>query len=83
MSERILKEIKEKGGLKACLKYLEYLTVDMKVQDTAIHTELACLYVQYITSILRQYYVRGSEEGTGSQQLDMQRADNDKNLFGK
>lgn len=69
-SERVLRELKERGGLKACLRYLEYLTFDMKVDSISIHTELACLYVQYIASLLRQYF-------TGSV-LDTARADNDK-----
>ena len=61
--------------MKACLKYLEYLTVEKKVDSIAIHTEVACLYVQYITSILRQY-----QTGKG---LDVAKADNDKTIFGK
>jgi len=42
----------------------------MKIDSIAIHTELACLYVQYIASLLRQYF-------SGSV-LDTTRADNDK-----
>jgi len=51
-SEKILKYIKDQGGLEACLKYLEYLTLECGVEDRPIHTELACLYVSYIVSHL-------------------------------
>lgn len=77
-SERLLHQIKEKGGLRACLKYLEYLTIELKVEDRAIHTELACLYVQYINSQLAQYYT----ETDGAKVLDFAKADSDKTVFG-
>ena len=43
-SERVLREIKERGGVRGCIKYLEYLCMEQKVQSGEIHTELACLY---------------------------------------
>jgi hypothetical protein len=43
-NERVLKEIKERGGVRGCIKYLEYLCLEQKVQVGEIHTELACLY---------------------------------------
>jgi hypothetical protein len=84
-SERLLREIKEKGGLKACLKYLEYLTLECKVNDRMIHTELACLYVQYINSSLNMHYSTGrSQEGGNFQKrLDVKQAEQDKIIFGK
>lgn len=56
-SDKVLRYIKEQGGPKACLKYLEYLTLECGVLDRPIHTELACLYVQYIISILHEYVI--------------------------
>lgn len=47
-SEKVLKFVKELGGLKSILKWLEYLTMEAKVIDGVIHSELGCLYVQYI-----------------------------------
>ena len=44
-SHKILTHIKQHGGPKACLKYLEYLALDCGLNDKPIHTELACLYV--------------------------------------
>jgi hypothetical protein len=43
-SERVLREIKERGGVRGCIRYLEYLCMEQKVQSGEIHTELACLY---------------------------------------
>ena len=93
-SERLLRVIKDKGGLRACLKYLEYLTMDCKIDDEVIHTELACLYVQYIVSYLRQYAPVPHEESSSAHapeevssssllSLDVARADQDPNIFGK
>jgi len=84
-SERLLREIKDKGGLKACLKYLEYITIDCKVSDRMIHTELACLYVQYINSSLNMHFqtVSNQEGGSFQKKLDVKQAEQDKVIFGK
>jgi hypothetical protein len=44
-SVKILQAVKEHGGLKACMRYLEYLVIESKVEDESVHTELVCLYV--------------------------------------
>lgn len=73
---RLLREVKDKGGARACLRYLEYLTIECKVEDPTIHTELACLYVEYVKSSLQQY------EGEGGK-IECAKADNDRFIFGK
>jgi hypothetical protein len=81
-SERLLREIKQHGGLKACLKYLEYLCLECRLSDRLIHTELACLYVQYLNTALTQYTMPNPEEGENTRHLqmvvDVDRADTDK-----
>jgi hypothetical protein len=39
------------------MKYLEYLVLDCGVVDAPIHTELGCLYVDFIKLILAKYKV--------------------------
>ena len=68
-SEQVLRHLKDHGGLRACLKYLEYLTIECAITDPVIHTELACLYVQYINSNLN--------DCTQGDTLDTDKADND------
>jgi hypothetical protein len=84
-SDKVLRYIKDHGGPKACLKYLEYLTLECGVSDHPIHTELGCLYVQYINSILQNYIV--TEKLPGQDQpihrIDTDKADNDENIFSK
>jgi hypothetical protein len=48
----VLQTVKEHGGLKACMGYLEYLVVESKVGEESVHTELVCLYIQYIQTAL-------------------------------
>ena len=45
MSDKLIKMIKEKGGIKCCLKYLEYLTLKCNIKDKRLHSELGCLYI--------------------------------------
>ena len=55
MSDKLLKMIQSKGNIKCCLKYLEYLTLRCRVKQKRLHTELGCLYIQYIHRQLRKY----------------------------
>jgi hypothetical protein len=48
----VLQVIKKHGGLKYTGKYLEYLVSERKVTDCKIHTELVCMYIQCIKSLL-------------------------------
>ncbi len=51
-TERVLREVKARGGVRGCMRYMEYLTMECGGKDERVHTELACLYVQYINSTL-------------------------------
>lgn len=85
-SDKILRHIKDNGGPKACIKYLEYLTLECGIAERPIHTELACLYVQYINSILHKNYLveEGKDaEGNPLFRIDVEQADNDENIFCK
>ena len=55
-SSKVFEYLKQYGA-KTCLKYLEYLALECDVKDPPIHTELACLYVDYIKIILENYRV--------------------------
>jgi hypothetical protein len=50
-------EFLKQYGPKTCLKYLEYLALDCGVKDVPIHTELACLYVDFIKLYLKSYRI--------------------------
>ena len=73
MSVQVLQTIKEFGGLKACMRYLEYLVIESKVQEESVHTELVCLYIQYIQTALISYR-------TTENRLDISQADNDRSI---
>ena len=34
------------------MRYLEYLVIESKVDEESVHTELVCLYLQYIQTAL-------------------------------
>jgi hypothetical protein len=55
MSDKLLKMIQSKGNIRCSLKYLEYLTLKCSVDESRLHTELGCIYVQYIERLLRKY----------------------------
>jgi len=54
LSTEFLQTVKECGGLKACMRYLEYLVNDCQVGDERVHTELVCLYIECIKSAMGQ-----------------------------
>lgn len=56
-SEKILMFIKNQGGVKGCLKYMEYLTIECGLDDRPIHTEIACLYMQIIVNTLQKHVI--------------------------
>lgn len=76
-SEKILRFIKDQGGIYGCLKYLEYLTFECQVDDAPIHTELGCLYVAYINNFLEKY-----QSSEGGKILDKTEADQDSQIVG-
>ena len=55
MSDSLLKLIHQKGNIRCSLRYLDYLTIKCNVKERRLHTELGCLYVQYITRLLNKY----------------------------
>lgn len=61
MSDSLLKLIHQKGNIRCSLRYLDYLTIKCNVKERRLHTELGCLYVQYISRLLNKYKVEGSE----------------------
>ena len=42
---------------------MEYLCLEKKVQEGEIHTELACLYAQYINTLVVPYEESGNMHG--------------------
>ena len=55
MSDKLLTMIQSKGNIRCSLKYLEYLTLKCNVKERRLHTELGCLYIQYIQRLLKQF----------------------------
>jgi len=51
-SEELLKKIQQNGSVTCVLYYLEYLTLKCNIQEKKLHTELACLFVHYISLIV-------------------------------
>ena len=62
MSDSLLKLIHQKGNIRCSLRYLDYLTIKCNVKERRLHTELGCLYVQYITRLLNKYKVESSQK---------------------
>ena len=62
MSVKLIKLIEAKGGIRCILKYLQYLTLKCQVKDRPFHTELGCLYVQYISRELNKKFKAENEE---------------------
>ena len=58
------------GSVSCVLRYLEYLTLVCNVQEEKLHTELGCLFVRYITMIVKN----------SSSQVDVEKLKRDKNV---
>lgn len=69
-SDKVLKFVKEQGGLQGCVLYLEHLALDCRVQARPIHTELGCLYVEDLNARL-------ARDHTNDGQIDTDTAEND------
>lgn len=52
-SPDLLKKIQMTGSVTCVLYYLEYLTLDCNVLEKRLHTELGCLFVRYISMIVK------------------------------
>lgn len=55
-SEKLLKMIQTKGGVRCVLKYMDYLTLYCNVKDPMLHTRYGTLQIQFIRSILAKKY---------------------------
>ena len=54
VSSDVLNCIKQYGGVKHILSYLEYVVLERSTKVDKLHTELSCLYVQCISSLVRK-----------------------------
>lgn len=50
----VFTSVKQYGGVKHIMSYLEYVVLERATKEDKLHTELACLYVQCINSMLRK-----------------------------
>lgn len=63
MSDKLLKTIHSKGGIRSLLKYLEFLTLKCKVEDQRLHTKYVVNLIQLINSILDKKFLVPEQEG--------------------
>lgn len=75
-SDKLLKMIQAKGGIRCSLKYMEYLTLSCNVQERRLHTSLGCLYVQQISSRLQKKFPL-PDASAESNQFDFEQARTD------
>lgn len=54
MSNSLIDYFNMEGGSKCLLRYLEYLTIKCNVSSKQLHTELGCLYVRCIVSLVKK-----------------------------
>ena len=73
MDANTLLFIKESGGSRACVKYLEYLSLDFMCEDALIHNELGHIYAMILQSQAPK--IEGSDE------IDKEMADQSETLF--
>ena len=54
MSDSLINYINSEGNAKCLIRYLEYLTLKCNVTSKDLHTELGCLYIRCIISLVKK-----------------------------